>query len=333
MYRDHTVGVVLPAYNEAAHVGSVIDSLPAFVDRLYAIDDASTDETWAVIRAHTSDDSPPTQPRGADLGAGAVAADGSGAGGPVVVPVSHPVNRGAGGALKTGYALAERDGIDITVTLDADSQMDPAAMASLLDPLVEGRAGYAAGNRLADRESADAMPPFRLLGNWLLTLLTRPASGYWRLRDPQNGYTAISLTALRSVDLAAIPDGHDYTNDLLARLNAAGVGVADVPMAAIYGDEESTISFAEFVPRTTVTICRAFVWRLRQGGTTLSLLYGLGLLGIALGVVSLGGVIRQAVQPLLERLPNTVTLFALGIVATLAAVLLDSDDEGQVVTE
>ncbi len=51
MYKDHTVGVVVPAYNEEGFVGRVIETLPPFVDRAYVIDDCSTDGTWAEIQS------------------------------------------------------------------------------------------------------------------------------------------------------------------------------------------------------------------------------------------------------------------------------------------
>ena len=347
MYREHTVGVVLPAYNEADHVGAVIESMPEYVDRLYAIDDASTDSTWDVICAQMGPESAPERmptadpPLETDESSQPAVTDGSGTSGPEIVPVKHAVNRGAGGALKTGYGLAERDEIDITVAIDADNQMDPEEMEVLLDPIVEGRADYAKGNRLAGDESADAMPSFRLLGNWLLTLLTKPASGYWGVRDPQNGYTAISHTALSAIDTAAVPDDHDYPNDLLARLNAAGISVADVPMAAKYGDEGSTIEFTNFVPSTSETILRSFVWRVRQEGregkSRLPALYALGVLGIGLGLLSVLRAIRRAVAPAMETVsesrPSAVTLFLSGAILSVAALFVDIDGESTVVNE
>ncbi len=272
MYRDHAVGVVVPAYDEAEHVGRVIDRIPAFVDRVYAVDDCSTDDTWEVILSRAADDGD-AEPESAGASEPPTPVpDGGRGAGPTVVPIRHDENMGAGGALKTGYRRALRDGMDVTVTLDADDQMDPGLMDRLLDPIVEGAAGFTKGNRLADGTTGAEMPTVRYVGNWVLTLLTKVASGYWGIRDPQNGYTAISHDALAAIDLDAVPDDHDYPNDLLARLNVAGVRVVDVPMPARYGDEESTIDFWSFVPRTSATLCRVFLWRLGRtyagrGGT------------------------------------------------------------------
>lgn len=109
MYRDHTVAVVVPAYNEAGFVGAVIDDLPAFVDRAYLVDDGSTDETWAEIREHAERRNAGHEGEFEDL----------------VVPIRHDENRGVGGAIKTGYKRARAEGIDVTAVLGGDDQMDP----------------------------------------------------------------------------------------------------------------------------------------------------------------------------------------------------------------
>ncbi|QIO24580.1 glycosyltransferase family 2 protein [Haloarcula sp. JP-L23] len=342
MYRGQTVGVVLPAYNEAEHIGSVIESLPAFVDRVYAIDDCSTDETWDVIREYATVSEQSNQRVAAVSEAATeevMVPDGHGGEFPEVVPVQHTVNQGAGGTLKTGYLLAARDEMDATVTIDADGQMDPDQMDRLLDPLVEGRAGFSKGNRLADSDAAGGMPPFRLLGNWLLTLMMKPASGYWRLRDPQNGYTAISKEALESVDIEAIPDDHDYPNDLLARLNAAGVRVADVPMEAIYGDEESTIEFSAFVKRTSTTILQAFLWRLRKESSQrrphLAALYSVGTLGVIAGLLAVvSGVLSELLPDALAvSWPKSLVTLLGGVLALALAFGTERQSDAEVVRE
>ncbi|MDS0282642.1 glycosyltransferase family 2 protein [Haloarcula onubensis] len=342
MYRGKTVGVVLPAYNEAAHIAGVIESLPAYVDRVYAIDDCSTDETFDVISAYAAESDQPVVTVDGTTGEASqrrVRSDGHGGAATQIIPVQHTVNRGAGATLKTGYMLSARDGMDATVTIDADGQMDPDQMSRLLDPLVEGRAGFAKGNRLADASTASGMPPFRLLGNGLLTLLMKPASGYWGLRDPQNGYTAISLDALESIDIEAIPDDHDYPNDQLTRLSAAGVTVADVPMPAIYGEEESTIQFTDFVRQTSATILAAFLWRLhrlvRGGQSHLPALYTAGVVGVLAGVVLAGLVALAGLLPgrLADSWSGAATLLGAGGLALGFALRSDWRNDAGVVRE
>lgn len=313
MYRGHSVGVVVPAYNEAEHVADVIESLPTYVDRVYAVDDCSTDATWDIIadlgtvetlrELDELDLDDPSEP-------------------PDVVPISHLQNQGAGAAIKTGYHHALNDGIDLTVTVDADGQMDPEMMSRLLDPIVEGEAEYAKGNRLASTETAAAMPPVRLLGNWLLTMMTKVSSGYWSVRDTQNGYTAISREALAIVEFEEIPDNHDYVNDLLTRLNVANVRVADVSMPAAYGSERSSIVIWRFIPYTIVTLLRSYFWRLDRSHLSIGLhplLVVLGLGGLCLVVGTITAVSFLLVPQLAAQL--TPLPFRGSVAVTLAGLV------------
>ncbi|SDF26266.1 Glycosyltransferase involved in cell wall bisynthesis [Halorubrum xinjiangense] len=278
MYRDHTVAVVVPAYNEAGFVGAVIDDLPAFVDRAYLVDDGSTDGTWAEIREHAERRNAAHDGEFDDL----------------VVPIRHDENRGVGGAIKTGYKRARAEGIDVTAVLGGDDQMDPRVLTGYLDPIVEGVAGYAKGNRFARAEDWAEMPRFRLLGNVILSYLTKVASGYWETMDSQNGYTAVSLDALERTDIEGMYEYYGYCNDLLVRLNAADVVVADVPRSSEYAYSEgwkSHIDYTEYIPKVSLMLARAFWWRLRRkylmtGYSPIAPLYLLG--AVASGVGAAG---------------------------------------------
>lgn len=279
VYKDARVGVVIPAYNEARFVGEVIETVPDYVDRIYPVDDCSTDGTWAEIqriasRVPAPDQAAPRQVAMADGGDGA---------GPVV-PLRHDRNRGVGAAIKTGYERAAADGCDVVAVMNGDGQMDPAILDRILDPVVEGRADYAKGNRLFSPDHWSGMPTWRLFGNVLLTFLTRVASGYWETTDSQNGYTAISTAAIDRLDLEALYDGYGFLNDLLTRLNAEDMRVADVEMRAVYGDEDSAIKYRHFVPQLSWLLLNRFIWRLRtkylDGPFHPTILwYGLGVCG------------------------------------------------------
>ena len=269
MYRDHTVAVVVPAYNEEGFVGEVIDTVPEFVDRVYAVDDRSTDATWDEIRRHASRETHPADevaPGGRSVAAGAVEGartDGSGVEtGREVVPIRHEENRGVGAAITTGYRRSLQDGIDVTAVMAGDGQMDPDQLDRLLDPIVEGRAHYAKGNRLLGREYYEEMSAFRLFGNVTLSVLTKISSGYWEMLDPQNGYTAISREALEAVDLDALYEEYGFSNDLLVALNTRELPIADVAMPAVYGEERSHIEYRTFVPRLSWLLWRRFLNRL-----------------------------------------------------------------------
>lgn len=252
MYEGRTVGVVVPAYNESGHVGEVIETIPSYVDRIYAIDDASTDGTWSEIRegARRRNGRSPAR-NGAD-------ADRHGT---RVVTIRHERNRGAGGAVKTGYARALEDGMDVVAVMDGDGQMDPAHLERIIEPVVAGDVTYAKGNRLGHSRDYDAMSRWRLFGNVLLTMLTRVSSGYWELSDPQNGFTAISSDGLRLIRFDRLYDRYGFLNHVLFALNVNRQPIADVSHPARYGDETSTIRYSSFVPRLSTLLARTFLER------------------------------------------------------------------------
>jgi glycosyltransferase involved in cell wall biosynthesis len=299
MYRGERVAIVVPAYNEAGFIGEVLQTLPAYADRAYVIDDGSTDETWNEIQHTIVSRRVDERPESSD--------------GPEIIPIRHEHNRGVGAAIKTGYRRVRRDGLDIAVVINGDGQMDPDACHRLLEPIVAGEADYAKGNRLLAREHFEDMSAFRLFGNFLLSYLTKAASGYWKLMDPQNGYTAISARALDALDLDELCDQYGFCNDLLIRLNALGLTVADVSIEAIYGEETSTIRYHRFVPRLSGLLLSGLLWRLKTRYLLwdfhpLVVLYAAGAVGTAVGLVAGVSTLLFTATPILGTLLSVTVL-------------------------
>jgi glycosyltransferase involved in cell wall biosynthesis len=268
-YDETAIGVVIPAFNEAEFIGDVIDSIPEFVDRVYVVDDCSTDGTWETIQNHAAQTNAPVISEEADE---LYYTDG-GKRVPVdhnttlnsetrTVPVRHSVNRGRGGAVKTGYQLALLEDMDVVAVMDGDGQMDPSILDRIIDPVINGQADYSKGNRLDNRTHRKQMSNWRLFGNIVLSLLTKVASGYWKMWDPQNGYTAVSAEVLSEISIDRLYDDYGFLNDLLIRLGAHGKRVADVPMKAIYDAEESGIKYQSFVVNLSALLVQMFLWRL-----------------------------------------------------------------------
>ena len=111
---------------------------------------------------------------------------------PRIEVVVHERNRGVGAAIVTGYkrALAER--IDAIAVMAGDNQMDPDELEQLALPVVRGELDYAKANRLFTGSAWRLIPRSRYLGNAVLSLFTKVASGYWHVADSQAGYTVIS---------------------------------------------------------------------------------------------------------------------------------------------
>src|SRR5438093_5021086 len=165
MLEGKSVAVVVPAYREEELIGPTLGGIPGFVDRVYVVDDASTDGT--ADRARSFGDSR-------------------------VVVLAHERNQGVGAAILTGYERALADGIDVTCVMAGDNQMDPAELEQLVRPVARDDVDYAKANRLFTGEAWRVIPRHRYVGNAILSLLTKIASGYWHVADSQSGYTAIS---------------------------------------------------------------------------------------------------------------------------------------------
>jgi glycosyltransferase involved in cell wall biosynthesis len=324
MYKENTIGAVVPAYNEEQFIGSVIDAMPTFVDRIYVIDDDSSDNTWREIQECVDEKAAITQE--------IPVADGGSPFDRRVVPIQHQENRGVGGAIKTGYLRARSDGIDVTVVMGGDDQMNPNQLDRLIEPVVEQRADYAKGNRLLNRGHCKDMTHWRFFGNAILTFLTKISSGYWKTMDPQNGYTAISHRALSELRLESLYDDYGFTNELLVRLNAREMRIADVAMPAVYGDEQSSIKYTTFLPKLSKLLLQNFLWRLKtkyliRDFHPLVLFYGIGVGGVSVGL--LGGLhsLLSSINPdsRFTRLGVSVLTILVASSMVLLAMLFDME--------
>lgn len=237
MYCAKRMAVVVPAYNEAGRLGAMLREVPAWVDDILVVDDASTDATNA--EARTSGDTR-------------------------VRVRCHERNRGVGAAIATGYAWALECGADLVAVMAADGQMNPDELEALVEPVAQGAVDYAKGNRFARVEVWRRMPPARLAGNLALSVLTRPLTGYWRVFDSQCGYTVISREALRRLPLGALYPRYGVPNDLLSRLAEMHARVADIPVEARYPAHHSHMRLPRVVPPLVGLLGRLACRRVRQ---------------------------------------------------------------------
>ncbi len=307
MYKGHRVAVVVPAYNEEELIGQTLASVPDYVDRVYVVDDCSTDRTSELIVEFAEKDAR-------------------------VLHIVHEENGGVGAAIVSGYKKALGEEMDVVVVMAGDNQMDGEYLPLLLEPIVDGRADYTKGNRLLSSEYRSGMSKWRFLGNSLLTLLTKVASGYWQLMDPQNGYAAISKGALERISLGSVYPWYGYCNDLLVKLNVYGFRVVDVVMPARYGNEKSKIRYGKYIPKVSWLLLKDFFWRLKMKYVVFSfhplvLFYILGMVLAPLGF--LGGAYSMYYKfvlggSLFVRGVLSMLVFILGVQFLLFAMLFDA---------
>jgi glycosyltransferase involved in cell wall biosynthesis len=214
---------------------------------------------------------------------------------PRIEIVAHERNRGVGAAIVTGYKRAHEEGLDVACVMAADNQMDPADLEKLALPVARGELDYAKANRLVTGEAWTLIPRTRYLGNAVLSMLTKIASGYWHVADSQSGYTALSKRMLDELDLDRVYTGYGFPNDFLVHLNVWNARVRDFPSRPIYGvGEKSGIRYRRVVPRISWLLVKGFFWRLREKYVIrdfhpLVFFYAFGFLATLAGLV-LGGI-------------------------------------------
>ena len=208
--------VIIPCYRVKSKILQVVENITTEVSRIYVVDDCCPEYSGDFVSANCTD--------------------------PRIVVLKHTENQGVGGAVITGYKQALKNGFDIIVKLDGDGQMDPALIPKLLKPLKECQADYTKGSRFFSLGDLESMPNMRLFGNALLSFVNKVSSGYWNIMDPTNGYTAIHRTALSRLPLSKLSRRYFFESDMLFRLGTVRAVVRDIPMRAIYDDEESNLS-------------------------------------------------------------------------------------------
>lgn len=238
MLEGKRVAVVVPAHDEERLIATTLGGIPGFVDRIIVVDDGSTDATTERVRSF---------------------------GDARVELIVHERNRGVGAAIVTGYKRALDEDIDVICVMAGDNQMDPEDLEALARPVARGEVDYAKANRLFTGQAWELMPRTRYLGNAVLSMLTKIASGYWHVADSQSGYAAIGKDTLALLDLDRVYTYYGFPNDLLVHLNVVNARVRDFPSRPVYGvGERSGIRYHKVAPRISWLLIKAFFWRLRE---------------------------------------------------------------------
>lgn len=233
---DMSVAVVIPCYKVRKHVLEVISRIGPEVSAIYAVDDACPEQSGQFIERTCKDSR--------------------------VKVLYNEKNKGVGGAVITGYRAALADGKEIIVKIDGDGQMAPELLPNFIVPILDRQADYTKGNRFYSFYNVRSMPRMRLWGNAVLSFMTKISSGYWNIFDPTNGYTAIHRSVLGRIDLKNVSERYFFESDMLVKLGAERAVVIDIPMEAVYADEESNLRVSKIVPEFFKRHCFESVKRL-----------------------------------------------------------------------
>lgn len=292
-YRDTSVAVVIPCYRVKEQVLSVVAGIGDEVSEIICVDDECPEKSGKHIQQNCTD--------------------------PRVTVLYNEKNMGVGGALIHGYRKALELGCDVVVKVDGDGQMDPSLIPLFVNPLLEADADYTKGNRFTKPEDFGSMPRIRLFGNAVLSLLSKPSTGYWRTLDPTNGFTAIHASVLKLLPLGKIDNRYFFETDMLHHLRNVDACVMDIPMKAVYADENSSLKwnkvlFEFFCKHTRNTFGRLYFQYLIKdfGIATIQIALGsiltifgtiMGIMGwqksIATGITASSGSVMLAALPIL----------------------------------
>jgi len=310
IYRENNLCVVIPTYNDENLIGSTLDLIPDYIFKIYVIDDASTDRTPEIIHKYAEKDSR-------------------------IMYIRHDKHKGAGSSVRSGYREALRESMDVIVLMGGGKRIDPASLPGFLDPIIKRQADYVVGNRLQSLEYRKGFTKMRFLGNVLLTLHTKIASGYWQLMDPVNGYTSISRRALERINPDTIDQRHGYCIDILARLNTYGFKAVNVNYNVCYNRDISEIRTQTHMFSFLRILFKDFLWRMKEKYLILNFhplifFYFFGTLCIItslfLGIYSFYSKIIE-MEPLFVRATLTLIILFMGSMFILFAFLFDMEQE------
>ncbi len=214
--------IVIPCYKVKNYIDKVISEIPEFVNNIIIVDDFCPEKTGEYVLSKYGNNKK-------------------------IVVMINEKNLGVGGATLNGFNKAQELKNDIFVKVDGDGQMDLKLLNKFLEPIKNGKADYTKGNRFLNLNSFSQMPLARIVGNILLSFLTKLSSGYWNLFDPTNGYLAIHTKVYSLVKNNKIDKTYFFESDMLNKLYLIKAKIVDVPIKAIYNNSKSNLKIHEVI--------------------------------------------------------------------------------------
>lgn len=308
--EGRTLAVVIPAYRAAGSIAAVVGRMPAEVDWIIIVNDASPD--------------------GLDDAVAALAD-------PRIVRLKHATNQGVGGAMVTGFRHALSLRADYVAKVDADNQMDPQYLPCFVRAAIEHQCDYVKANRFGHLKELRSMPATRKFGNIAMSFLTKLASGYWNVFDPQNGYLMLSGRALRRLNLDRIDRSYFFENSMLINLNIVRARVAEIYIPARYADEVSSLKIGRILsafPRKLLSGLLYRIWQkyIFRSVAPVFLLLLAGVPATIFGVIWGAVAWYQSITSGIPATTGTVVLSLLPLIVgtemVLNALLLDVQEAG-----
>lgn len=299
---------IVPTYKVRSTVCNVVRNAAKYADLTIVVDDACPEQSGALVQEQFLNNE-------------------------AVIVIRHPFNRGVGGAMKTGIAMALDLGATVIIKLDADDQMNPDYIPVFAESFEKDPGlDYIKGNRFIDVNLMKIMPKVRLFGNALLSLLVKFSSGYWNIIDPTNGYFAFRAPKLRQLAWQDLSERYFFETHILCMLGMRKANIAEMEMPAVYGNEMSSLSISrvliDFPPKLVKLWLKRILFQYFLYDVNLGSVYLL--LGVMLAAAGVLFGAYEWIESLITHVPRTtgtvmlaVLLFLMGFQLLLNALMYD----------
>ncbi|MDD3628168.1 MAG: glycosyltransferase family 2 protein [Actinomycetota bacterium] len=202
--KNTRIAILIPAYNEEKHIKNVIESCFEYGLDIIIVDDGSTDSTLKVIESITAPENLK------------------------IIPIKHPVNKGKGQSLKTGFSYIINNNYSGVITLDADGQHDTDEIKNFLKIIEAEKPDLIIGNRLGNTKN---MPFIRLATNVFTSWIISCIAGK-KVSDVQSGFRYINSEVLKNIKLET--HNFDTEPELIIKSAWSGYSIKNIPITTIY---------------------------------------------------------------------------------------------------
>ena len=232
---NHKIIIVIPCYKVKEKILKVLSKIPKWIFKIICVDDCCPQNSGKYVKENINDER--------------------------VEVIFNESNLGVGGASMKGFSKAKDLGAEIIIKIDGDDQMDVSYLENFINPIIKNDADFVKGNRFTKFEDYVKMPLLRKIGNIFFSFFNRISSGYWNIFDTTNGYLCFNSKLIDILPLNKISKDYFFESDLLNWLYILRVNVLDIPVKAIYDNENSNINIISVIFKFPLLYLRNFFRR------------------------------------------------------------------------
>ena len=209
LQNNVNIMVCIPTFNAESTISEAVKKCKEFADLVLVVNDGSTDNSAEVAKE-----------AGAEV-------------------LTHKINLGYGGAIKSCLTEALKRKAKVTITFDADLQHDPKDLLKLIEPIITEKADIVIGSRFL--EESDDVKVYRKFGIKLITSLVNSFSGS-KIKDAESGLRSYSFNALKKIVYNLETEGMGMSAEILLKAAVNKLKIIEVPRKEMYPNDVQTSS-------------------------------------------------------------------------------------------